>query len=101
MEKYEPIKTKFERREKQRERKAERAANLEISIEKELLNRLKEGVYPKEIYNIDQKEFEKAVGEDEVEEEGNVLEDADDNLEPECFSQSNNNPKDNDELRVT
>jgi protein MAK16 len=69
MEKYEPIKTKFERREKQRERKAERAANLEISIEKELLNRLKEGVYPKEIYNIDQKEFEKAVGEDEVEEE--------------------------------
>jgi protein MAK16 len=69
MEKYEPIKTKFERREKQRERKAERAANLEISIEKELLNRLKEGVYPKEIYNIDQKEFEKAVGEEEVEEE--------------------------------
>lgn len=45
IEKYEPIKTKFEKREKHREKRAERAANLELSIEKELLNRLKEGVY--------------------------------------------------------
>ena len=67
IEKYEPIKTKFENREKHRERKAERAANLEISIEKELLNRLKEGVYPKEIYNINQEDFEKAIQEEEVE----------------------------------
>ncbi|CAI2377801.1 unnamed protein product [Moneuplotes crassus] len=69
MEQYEPIKTKFEKREKHREKKAERAANLEISIEKELLNRLKEGVYPKEIYNLDQEAFEKAIAEQEVEEE--------------------------------
>ncbi len=69
IEQYEPIKTKFERREKHREQKAERAANLEISIEKELLNRLKEGVYPKEIYNIDQEAFEKAIKEREIEED--------------------------------
>ena len=69
IEKFEPIKTKFEKREKIRESKAEKAANLEISIEKELLNRLKEGVYPKEIYNIDQNEFEKAIAEQEIEDE--------------------------------
>lgn len=69
IETYEPVKTKFEKREKHRERKAEKAANLELTIEKELLNRLKEGVYPKEIYNVNQKEFEKAIAEEEVEEE--------------------------------
>jgi protein MAK16 len=69
IEKFEAVKTKFEKREKAREKRAERAANLELSIEKELLNRLKEGVYPKEIYNIDQREFEKAIAEEEVEEE--------------------------------
>jgi protein MAK16 len=51
------------------EKRAERAANLEIAIEKELLNRLKEGVYPKEIYNVSQKDFEKALEEHEIEEE--------------------------------
>lgn len=71
IEKYEPIKTKFEKREKHREKRAERAANLELSIEKELLNRLKEGVYPKELqyYNVDQEEFEKALNQAEIEEE--------------------------------
>ena len=69
IEKFEAIKTKFEKREKSREKRAERAANLELSIEKELLNRLKEGVYPKEIYNIDQRQFEKAIAEEEVEQE--------------------------------
>ena len=71
IEKYEPIKTKFEKREKHREKRAERAANLELSIEKELLNRLKEGVYPKELqyFNVDQEEFEKALNQAEIEEE--------------------------------
>uniref|UniRef100_A0A7S3JH01 Protein MAK16 homolog n=1 Tax=Euplotes harpa TaxID=151035 RepID=A0A7S3JH01_9SPIT len=64
IEKYEPIKTKFEKREKHREKRAERAANLELSIEKELLNRLKEGVY-----NLDQKQFEQALNEVEIEDE--------------------------------
>lgn len=63
MEAYEPIKTKFEKREKHREKRAERAANLELAIEKELLHRYKD------IYNLDQKEFEKAVEEQEVEDE--------------------------------
>lgn len=69
IEKLIPIKKKFEKREKNREKKALVAANLEIAIEKELLNRLKEGVYPKEIYNIDQKKFEEALREHEIEEE--------------------------------
>ena len=68
MEKIEPIKRKFEKREKNREGKALKAAKLELSIEKELLNRLKEGVYPKEIYNLEQKEFEDAADQLEVEE---------------------------------
>ena len=63
MEKYEPIKTKFEKRERHREKKAERAANLELAIEKELLHRYKD------IYNLNQKEFEQALDEQEVEEE--------------------------------
>lgn len=78
IEKLVPIKAKFEKREKNRERKALTAANLEISIEKELLNRLKEGVYSSvnnEIYNIDQKQFEDALKEYEVEDEKEYEED--------------------------
>ena len=69
IEKLVPIKSKFEKREKNRERKALKAANLEIAIEKELLSRLKEGVYPKEIYNLDQQQFEDALRQNEIEEE--------------------------------
>jgi protein MAK16 len=69
IEKLVPIKTKFEKREKNRERKALKAANLEIAIEKELLNNLKQGVYPKEIYNLDHQNFEQALKEHEMEDE--------------------------------
>lgn len=66
MEKLEPIRKKFEKRERNREGKALTAAQLELSIEKELLHRLKEGQYPKDIYNLDVKEFEKELEENGV-----------------------------------
>lgn len=66
--KFVPIKKKTERREATREKKAEVAARLEISIEQELLNRLQQGVYG-DIYNYDKEEFEKILDEKELEQE--------------------------------
>ena len=67
------IKKKVERREARREAKAESAARLEMSIEKELLERLKAGVYGSDgIVNESQEAFTKALDElqeDEMEEE--------------------------------
>eukprot|EP00400_MALV-I_sp_L67-5_P000191 gene191-92_t len=60
------IKKKTERREKAREMKAEAAANVEKAIEKELLDRLKTGVYG-EIYNTNEQAFSNAL--ENVEEE--------------------------------
>jgi len=68
------IKKKTERREKIRETKAEIAANIETSIEQELLDRLKEGTYG-DIYNYNPKVFEKIMEDQEVEEEGEEEED--------------------------
>ncbi|RKO95583.1 Mak16-domain-containing protein [Caulochytrium protostelioides] len=70
-----PINQKRERREASREVKALRAARLEQSIEKELLDRLRKGIYDTEetdgIVNADASAFTKALDqiEDELEEE--------------------------------
>uniref|UniRef100_A0A1J3K561 Protein MAK16 homolog n=1 Tax=Noccaea caerulescens TaxID=107243 RepID=A0A1J3K561_NOCCA len=59
------------KREARREEKALKAAELEKMIEEELRNRLKKGIYPEEIYNVDEDKFMKAIkeAEEDVEEE--------------------------------
>ena len=80
------INKKYEKREAAREKGAEKAAQVERAIEKELLQRLKSGTfYPKEIYNLDAKQFEKHLDEEEVEEaeQYDIDEEADEEAEDE------------------
>ena len=60
------INKKYEKRETNREARALKAAQVERAIEKELLNRLKVGTFYKNIYNLDKKEFEDQLDDQEV-----------------------------------
>jgi len=65
---FEVINKRYEKRETKREAKALIAAKLDTAIEKELLNRLQAGTY-KDIYNLAQENFNKALDEEEIVEE--------------------------------
>lgn len=71
------VKHKTEKREMLRELKAEKAASVDLAVERELLKRLQEGTYG-DIYNFDSEAFGKMLEEGEEEELGDESESEED-----------------------
>jgi len=75
-----PIKKKMERREATREEKAERAAKVDLAIEQELLQRLKQGTYGS-LYNLNEKAFKNMLDAEGLEKEEDELDEDDEDME--------------------
>lgn len=83
-----PRKKAFERRERTREAKAEIAAKIENVVEREILERLRQGTYDG-IYNFNQRAFDRVLQANETEEQKKSLEqfDADEEADEELMEE--------------
>jgi protein MAK16 len=81
-----------------REAKAEKAARIELEIEKELLERLRQGTYDS-VINANQEAFEKLLDEEEVkEEEEEELEEDEEDLDPYVMDEDEEDEEDLEDI---